>query len=269
MEKRSAVVFGATGMVGMELVKRLCERNEYVSVTAIGRRAVEWEHPKLQQIVHSLDELTESDIRFAHDVFCCLGTTKKKAGSKEQFEKVDFEYPLQIASIAKNLHIAHFIVISAMGANESANIHYSKVKGQLEQELQKLELPRLSIIRPSLLVGSRQEFRFGEKMGEQVLKVVNPILIGGLKKYRSIKASQVADAMITIALKKDKSPMKVYTSNQLLAMKLPPQPEKKEETFVDLETTFNWNKVNGLDELVDEEVVINRSKIKSIDEDEV
>ncbi len=262
MAKRTAVVFGATGLVGESLVRQLCEQEDYISVTAIGRNALALKHEKLEQKIHSLDELTESDIQFAHDVFCCLGTTKKKAGGKEQFEKVDFDYPMSIASLAKNLRVQHFIVISAIGANEKAIAYYSRVKGKLETELAKLEFPRLSIIRPSLLTGDRREFRLGEKAGEKVLKILNPLLVGGLKKYRSIEASQVATAMIAIALSEDKTPVKIYQSDELASLRLP---KKIEEGKANKETVFNWSKTNGEHEVLDEEVTIDRSKIKTID----
>ena len=264
MAKRSAVVFGATGLIGESLVRQLCEQEDYLLVTAIGRQALDFKHEKLEQKIHSLDELTESDIQFAHDVFCCLGTTMKKAGSREQFEKVDFEYPMSIASLAKNQGVEHFIVISAMGANEKAIAYYSRVKGMLETELVKLEFPRLSIIRPSLLTGNRSEFRLGEKVGEKVLKVFNPLLIGGLRKYRSIEASQVATAMIVIALSEDKSPVKIYKSNELAALQISKKEEVEEEK-VDKDAVFNWSKIKGYQDVLDEEVTFDRSKIKKVD----
>ena len=263
MAKRSAVVFGATGLVGENLVRQLCEQENYISVTAVGRKALDFKHEKLEQKIHSLDELTESDIQFAHDVFCCLGTTIKKAGSKEQFEKVDFEYPMSIASLAKNQRVEHFIVISAMGASEKAIAYYSRVKGKLETALGELDFPRLSIIRPSLLTGNRKEFRFGEKVGEKVLKVLGPILVGGLKKYRSIEASQVATAMIAIALSEDKTPVKIYKSDELSALKIP---EKiVEEGKIDKEAIFNWNSIKGEGDVLDEPITFDRSKIKTVD----
>jgi dTDP-4-dehydrorhamnose reductase len=264
MAKRSAVVFGATGLVGESLVRQLCEQEDYISVTAIGRKALDFEHEKLEQKIHSLEELTESDIRYAQDVFCCLGTTMKKAGTKAQFEKVDFEYPMSIASLAKNQQVEHFIVISAMGASEKAMAYYSRVKGKLETELVKLEFPRLSIIRPSLLTGNRPEFRFGEKVGEKVLKVFNPLLVGGLKKYRSIEANQVATAMIALALSENKTPVKIYKSNELAALQLPKKLQVEEEK-VDKEAVFNWSKINGEQGVLDEEVTFDRSKIKTVD----
>lgn len=262
MGKRTAVVFGATGLVGSSLVEQLCEQEDYVAVTAVGRTPLQFEHPKFEQKIHSLDELSESDIQFANDVFCCLGTTIKKAKTKENFEKVDFEYPLNIAALAKAQHVDHLLVISAMGASEKATAYYSRVKGKLEVELEKLELPRLSIIRPSLLTGNRKEFRLGERTGAAALKVLNPLLIGGLKKVRSISAEQVAHAMIAIALTKNKQAVKIYKSDELAKQKIPEKVIKDEG--VDKKATFNWEKFEDKIDVMDEEVVFDRSKIKTV-----
>ena len=184
MGMRSAIVAGATGLVGSQLVQLLCESKEYISVTVLTRRQINYTHDKLVERIVNFDELVESDLEFADDVFCCLGTTIKKAGTREQFEKVDIEYPLRIAAMAKKRGTQHFIVISAMGANEKSMAYYNRVKGKLEKELMDMNLPQLSIVRPSLLVGNRQEFRLGEKVGEAALRALNPLLIGPMKKAK-------------------------------------------------------------------------------------
>lgn len=237
---RSALVVGATGLVGSSLVKLLCESEEYAAVNVISRRPLDFKHPKLVVKLCEFDQIAEKDIEFAHEVFCCLGTTMKKAGSKQQFEKVDFEYPLTIAAIAKNRGVGHFIVISAMGANEKALAYYSKVKGKLEAELIKMDFPQLSIVRPSLITGDRPEFRLGETIGDKVLKVLNPILVGPLKKMHSIPATQIALAMKVIALHGKKQKVAVYLSDELLEMQIPII--EKEVVLADDEVTFNWDK---------------------------
>lgn len=237
---RSALVVGATGLVGSSLVKLLCESEEYAAVNVISRRPLDFTHPKLVVKLCEFDQIADKDIEFAHEVFCCLGTTMKKAGSKQQFEKVDFEYPLTIAAIAKNRGVGHFIVISAMGANEKALAYYSQVKGKLEAELIKMDFPRLSIVRPSLITGDRQEFRLGETIGDKVLKVLNPILIGPLKKLHSIPATQIALAMKVIALHGKEQKVAIYLSDELLEMEMPMI--KKGEALADEEVTFNWDK---------------------------
>ena len=260
MGMRSAIVVGSTGLVGSHLVQYLCESEEYVSVTTLARRKLGYEHQKLVERIVNFDELAEEDLEFADVVFCCLGTTIKKAGTRENFEKVDLEYPLHIASLAKRRGVRHFIVISAMGAGEKSLAHYSRVKGKLEKELIAMDFPQLSIVRPSLLVGDRQEFRLGEKAGELVLKVINPILIGPLKGTRSIKASQVALAMKVIALHGEQAKVAVYDSAQLAAMRMPTRGDGAGGAGSHL---FDWQK--GKDEglkPLDEEVVFDHAKLK-------
>ncbi|WP_042470577.1 NAD(P)H-binding protein [Bacillus ndiopicus] len=260
MAMRSAIVVGATGLVGSELVKLLCESDEYVAVTVIARRSLDYSHPKLIVRIREFDELAESDMEFAHEIFCCLGTTIKKAGSREIFEKIDVEYPVQIAAMAKNRGIQHMIVISAMGANEKSFAYYNRVKGKLEKELIDIDLPQLSIVRPSLLVGNRSEFRPGEKMGEAVLKILNPLLIGPLKLYRSIEAKQVALAMMVIAVHGKDSKVAVYPSSELAQMAMP---EQEEEAEVRREDLFNWDKLKSNEiKPLNEELTFDKSKME-------
>lgn len=263
MGMRAAIVVGATGLTGMSLVKQLCENEEYVSVMVIARRNLNFEHPKLEVKIRDFDKLEESDIEFAHELFCCLGTTIKKAGSREEFEKVDFEYPLMVASLAKKRGIPHMLVITAMGANEKSPFYYNRVKGKLEHDLKEIGLQRLSIIRPSLLIGDRDEFRFGERIGEVVLKGIKPFLVGPLERSRAIEASQVAKAMIVIALHGKIQPITIFSSQELAKLDFP----KVEEEVTSSEKLFNWEKRNlsdAVDELdkVNRNVVINRDKFK-------
>lgn len=257
MSMRAAIVIGATGLTGSSLVEQLCENDEYVSVTIIARRKPIFTHPKLEVKIRDFDRIEEKDIEFAHELYCCLGTTIKKAGSREVFEKVDFEYPLAIASLAKKRGIPHFLVITAMGANENSPFYYNRVKGKLEHDLVELGLQRLSIIRPSLLVGDRDEFRLGEKAGEKLLKFAQPLLIGPFKRSRAIEASQVAKAMIIIALYGKKQPVTIYPSNKLATLQYPEIPEEDASR----ETLFHWDKLEK-GEKVNRDVIINRDKFK-------
>ncbi len=263
MGMRAAIVVGATGLTGTSLVEQLCENDEYVSVTVIARRKPAFEHTKLEVKIRNFDTLEENDIEFAHELYCCLGTTIKKAGSREEFEKVDFEYPLAIASLAKKRCIPHMLVITAMGANENSPFYYNRVKGKLEHDLMELGLQRLSIIRPSLLVGERKEFRFGEKVGEKALKFAKPLLVGPLKRSRAIEASQVAKAMIVIALYTREQPVTIYPSQEIATLDFP---VIKDEAAL-RENLFNWDKNKapntiGEDDKVNQDVIIDRDKFK-------
>lgn len=135
-------------------------------------------------------------------VLCTLGTTIKKAGSQEQFEKVDYNYPLAFAQAAKKYKIPYFSIVTAMGADSKSAIFYNKVKGRLEEELAKLEIDHLSIFQPSLLMGERKELRPGEEIGKWV-SMLMPFGLFGLEKYRPIEAGLVAKAILR-KLKQDK-----------------------------------------------------------------
>ncbi|MEK4228213.1 NAD(P)H-binding protein [Solibacillus sp. FSL H8-0538] len=264
MGMRSALVVGATGLVGSALVRLLCESEEYAAVNVIARRPLNFSHPKLEVKVREFDEIAELDIEFAHEVFCCLGTTIKKAGSRAQFEKVDVEYPLYIAALAKNRGIGHFIVISAMGASEKSFVYYNRVKGKLQDQLIAMDFPQLSIVQPSLLTGNRTERRIGEKAGEKLLNVMGPLLIGPGKKYRSISAEQVALAMKVIALHGKRAKVSIYKSDELAELQMP---VVAEENVPSREELFNWDKLKK-EELtpIDEDVVFDRSKRKEVEE---
>ncbi|WP_084243948.1 oxidoreductase [Planomicrobium okeanokoites] len=200
MTGKSALIAGATGLTGSKLVEVLLDRPEYDRVTVLVRRPLELEHPKLEQIQVDYYRLEDYKKHFqVDDVFCCLGTTIKKAGSQKAFRRVDYDYPVALAELAKSAGAKKFLVISAMGADSRSNIFYNRVKGQMEDSLKKLDLSALHIFRPSLLLGDRKEFRLGEKAASLISPVFSPILRGGMKKYKPIQAEQVAQAMYAAA----------------------------------------------------------------------
>jgi uncharacterized protein YbjT (DUF2867 family) len=200
MEKKSALVAGASGLVGTALLTCLLESQAYEKVKVFVRNRIDIESPKLDQIVVDFDKLEEFNEHFkVDDVFCCLGTTIKKAGSKEAFRKVDFEYPVHLGKLAKKNGVQRFLIITALGADKDSKIFYSRVKGETEVELKSIGLTSLHIFQPSLLLGERKEFRLGEKLSILLSPLVKPILAGGLRKYQPIKAQDVALAMSLIA----------------------------------------------------------------------
>ncbi|GAA0340391.1 oxidoreductase [Bacillus carboniphilus] len=216
MERRSALVVGATGLIGKELVKLLLEDTSYDFVEVWVRKPIEIQHSKLHQKIINFDELSVQAInRTYHDVFCCLGTTIKKAKTKEQFKKVDLEYPVELAKLVKQHGVEHYLVISAIGADASSSIFYNQVKGKLEGTLQSLNLPRLSIFRPSILMGNREEFRLGERLGISVVSFLKFALVGKLKRYRGIYGKEVAKGMVVTALSEATSPVWIYESEEI------------------------------------------------------
>lgn len=215
IQLRTAFVVGATGFVGQLLVKQLCEDAAYAKIITFSRHNLTYTHPKLEQQIASFESLNETNLVGVDDVFCCLGTTIKKAGSQDAFKKVDYHYPMQVATLVKQLNIEHFILISAMGANANSRTFYMKTKGQLEDSLKSLQLNRLSIIRPSLLIGERDEFRLGEKAGEWAFKLFSPLLRGSLRKMRPVTGDTVALAMKNCALSPKITAIQIYESHEL------------------------------------------------------
>ena len=194
---RVALVVGATGLIGSHLLKLLTKHPAYGQVATLGRRAPELEHEKLLHLVADLSgEWDESVMPFADVVFCCLGTTIKQAKSEEAFRAVDFGLVVQIAERAKRKGADTFLVVSSVGANPGARNFYLRTKGEMEQAVKRLGFDRLGIMRPSLLLGSRSESRPAERIGQFAAQLVNPLMLGGLARYRAVDAEIVARAMI-------------------------------------------------------------------------
>lgn len=215
MNGKRALVVGATGLVGSELIKILLASSEYDTVTAWVRKPTGISNQKLEEKIIDFDMLENCHIDgHADDVFCCLGTTIKKAKTRKAFQKVDLEYPLVLGRWAKKKGVSQFLVISAMGADPKSMIFYNKTKGQLEQGLKEIGLKGLHIFRPSLLLGKRNEFRFWESTFTVILRLVPFIFAGPLKKYRPIQGRDVADAMYRKAVRGKKG-THVYLSNEI------------------------------------------------------
>jgi len=212
---KTALLAGATGLVGNELLQYILQRPAYTKVKVLVRRPLQIEHPKLEQIVVDFDHLEQYQEHFrVDDVYCCLGTTIKKAGSQETFKKVDYEYPLALAKLAKQGGAQKFLIITALGSDANSNIFYNRVKGEVEEAIKQIGLPSLHIFQPSLLLGDRQEFRFGEKIGVVLSPLISPLMVGSMKKYRPIQAKDVAFAMYLTA-QKSLTGTFVYKSDQI------------------------------------------------------
>ncbi|WP_210237232.1 NAD-dependent epimerase/dehydratase family protein [Alteribacter natronophilus] len=211
---KTALIAGATGLVGQALVKELLNRNTYEKLILPARRETPFRNePRVEEIVLSFDDLEDAEL-YADDIYICLGTTIKKAGTKEAFEKVDYTYPLTLAKQALKQGAAQLAVISAIGADQESNFFYSRVKGNLEESLIMLGYPSLHILRPSLLTGPRGEFRFGEKTAEVITKPLQFAMIGPLEKYRPVHADDVAAVMHAVC-QEQSSGVHIYQSDQI------------------------------------------------------
>ena len=189
---KTAIVLGATGLIGKKVTEHLLKNDTYSTVIILVRKPLNINHPKLKQHIFNYDAIDNTLLK-GDDLFCCLGTTIKTAGSKEAFRKVDLDYVVNVAKASKDNGINHFAVISAMGANKNSKVFYNQIKGEMEESIQAIGFNSTYIIRPSLLLGDRKEFRFGELIGKFFMITLSFLIP---KKYRAIYDVQVAIAMI-------------------------------------------------------------------------
>ena len=204
-QTKSALIIGASGLVGKLLLEAILQKDYYTSITLVLRRAIDLEYDKRVKIItisdfDALDQY-EEDL-FSEDVFCCLGSTMKKAGSKSAFEKSDLIYPLKVATInQKNPNFKNYLIVTSQGANAKSLFYYNQVKGKCEQALLALNLPGLKVFRPSLLLGNRIEKRGAEVFFNSLIQVVSsPLKVLGISSFWSIEAAIVARAMLQVAM---------------------------------------------------------------------
>ena len=188
-------VIGSTGLVGSHLIENLS--NIYPQVISITRKEVNYSKSAVKNIVIDFDNIENEKI-FNPDnhLYIALGTTRKKAGSDQNFIKVDYDYCLEIAKNAVENGVKRISIISSVGSNPNSSLLYPRTKGLIERDLGKLPLEHISVMKPGLILGDRKESRFTEKAAKHLFSLVNPLLIGGLQKYRSIQANDISKAMI-------------------------------------------------------------------------
>lgn len=197
---RTALVAGATGLVGTLLLPRLAADPEYTEIRVLGRRAPAAGSPKVRFVATDFTDLAAHAAALAaDDVFCCLGTTLRAAGSRAAFERVDYHMVVDLARATHKAGARRFLVVSAVGASERAGAFYSRVKGRMEQAVRALPFEAVHIVRPSLLLGARAERRPAERIAQVVAPWLSPLLFGPLEKYRAVPADEVASALITLA----------------------------------------------------------------------
>ena len=191
---KTAIIIGATGLVGSTLVEQILENPAYSKVVLLLRKPLNINHSKLVQEVIDFDNPDASKI-VGDDLFCAMGTTLAKAGSKEAQYKIDCTYPYEIGKIAKANGVKQYILVSSVGADVESSNFYLKTKGELERKIESLDFQNFVSLRPSLLLGNREESRLGEKIGTVLSNILSPLLFGSLRKYHGIEASDVAKAM--------------------------------------------------------------------------
>lgn len=221
MKNKSALVAGATGLTGNDLLNKLLEDDYYQTVYLLLRKPSGLQHERVKELVVDFDEFNEEEIPTVDDVYCCLGTTMKKAGSKSAFRKVDYHYPLKIAQITLQKGAQQYLLVSSLGANKKSRFFYNCVKGEVEEAIAAAGFKTLHIFRPSILLGPRQEKRSGERIGQIIMRLISPLLIGSLKKYRPIESKTVAQSMLKIA-KKELSGSFIFESDKIKILAVAP-----------------------------------------------
>ncbi len=216
---KTALLFGATGLVGSHLLNLLISNNNYSKIKVFVRSSIELNDPKIEIIQTDFNNLNNhrEDIK-GDDCFFCIGTTKKNSPDKNEYKRVELEVPKQVAQIAKSNLVNSFVFVSSGYADPQSSGDYLKFKGLVEEELKRLNFSKLGIMRPSFLLGNRQEKRVGEKIGIFVFKLLSPLFLGPLKKMKPIHSATVAKAMIRTA--NEKLEKKVFESNEIAELVL-------------------------------------------------
>lgn len=199
---KTAILIGATGLTGSHLLDFLLTSKDYDKVKVFTRKTTHRKHPKLEEIVGDillLDNYTQEFI--ADEVFCCIGTTKAKTPDKKLYHAIDYGIPVTAAKLCQQNKISTFSAISALGANKNSSIFYNRTKGEMEESISQYNIPNILIYRPSFIYGKRSDKRLTEKIGIAITTILQPLLIGNLKKYKAIEGKDLARAMYNGAQK--------------------------------------------------------------------
>jgi uncharacterized protein YbjT (DUF2867 family) len=197
---KTAIILGASGLTGSFLLDRLLKDDSYERIKIFGRKSINKQHPKLEEVLCDLLKLEEYVDKFVGDeVFCCIGTTMKKTPDKKRYHQIDFGIPVAAAKLCVKNNIDTLVIVSALGANSKSSIFYNRTKGEMQEAVALEKIKNTYFMQPSFIGGNRVEKRTGEKIGIAIFKFIQPLLIGPLKKYRMIQADTIAKAMINVA----------------------------------------------------------------------
>lgn len=210
-------IFGATGLVGDKLLHQCLDSERIKLVRIFVRKPLSLEHPKLRQIVATLENLEEVAGEIRGDiVFNCLGTTLRQAGSQAAQYEIDCTYPVRVAQLAARNGIPCMVSISSIGASDRGNF-YLKTKADMERGVREAIGERAYFMRPSFITGPRKVFRLAERIGIYAMVLLNPLFVGSWRKYRSIAASQIAKAMLHVGLNQPESSNKIWHYDEMMA----------------------------------------------------
>lgn len=210
-----AVIVGASGLIGRNLVNTLLLTHDYSEVTSISRKKLPVHSSKLNQVIADFDDLESYEQYITgHALFCCLGSTRNKTPDKKEYYKIDHDHPVKLAEIAKKNGVEQYHLVSSIGADATSSNFYLKMKGETEEDIKKVGLKALCIYRPSILVGERTESRQMERLAIKFMLLISPLLVGPLRKYRAIHAKVVAKAMYKTSLK-PREGVYIYSSDRI------------------------------------------------------
>ena len=211
---KTALLFGVSGLVGGHLLNQLIKNNNYSKIKLFVRSVPQISDPKIEIIETDFNNLENhnEDIK-GDDCFFCIGTTKQNSPDKNEYRRVELDVPKEIAQIAKSNSVNSFVFVSSGYADPKSSGDYLKFKGEVEEELKRLNFPKLGIVRPSFLLGDRKEKRIGEKIGIFVFKLLSPLFLGPLKKMKPIHSAIVAKGMIAII--QNDSSQTIFESNEI------------------------------------------------------
>ena len=199
---KTAIILGATGLTGSLLLEKLIADERYDTIKLISRKTINSSSNKVQEHLGDLLNLDKfKSVFFGDEVYCCIGTTASKTKDKNTYKAIDYGIPIAAAKLARENDISTFMVISAMGANPNSGIFYNRTKGEMEQAVFSEKIDHTYILRPSLITGNRKEKRAGEKIAIIAFRFLDLLMVGSLKKYKSIPAESIAQAMINLANK--------------------------------------------------------------------
>ncbi|TRZ46409.1 nucleoside-diphosphate sugar epimerase [Robertkochia solimangrovi] len=198
--KKTAIILGATGLTGQELLHLLLKDDRYEKLILFSRKSIGLRYPKIEEYLIDLFKLNLYRDHFkADEVFCCIGTTRKKTPDLDLYRKIDLGIPFAAARLSKSNEIPVFSVISAIGANTESRIFYNRIKGEMEKKVISMQIPHTFILRPSLITGNRKEVRTAEWISKLAMSLLNPLMAGPLKKYRSVSPEAIARTMISLS----------------------------------------------------------------------
>jgi uncharacterized protein YbjT (DUF2867 family) len=198
----SVILVGSSGLIGSNLLSELIQSEAISEILLLVRRSTDVSSSKVKELIVNFEKPNSYSIDIQADIiYSCLGTTRRETPNSSLYRQIDLEYPLNLAKLGQKNGVAQFHIISSLGADAGSSNSYLKLKGELEQELKKLSMSSLHIYQPSFLIGERKKDRLADKIMKPVFRLIDPLLIGPLKKYRSIKAADVARVMLNQSIK--------------------------------------------------------------------